>query len=174
MTYWWCSILALLQIWTCFQGICSIIPTISFPLTCSNNRPNLFRPPVGYGSLLPAQNLSERNLRVDCVVQRWLSAYLFCCQQDMLLLSIMKLVLALPKTLYILPWCLPINCPEATTDAAQWHSWKRITTLRSLEAGSGQKGGADGVSGRANSNCTMHTSNVPCWRQKREAGYYLR
>ena len=84
----------------------------------------------------------------------------------MLLLSIMKLVLALPKTLYILPWCLPINCPEATTDAAQWHSWKRITTLRSLEAGSGQKGGADGVSGRANSNCTQVTFLVGDKKEK--------
>ena len=33
---------------------------------------------------------------------------------------------------------------EATTDAAQWHSWKRITTLRSFEAGSGQKGEGTG------------------------------
>ena len=65
---------------------------------------------------------------------------------------------------------------EATTDAARWHSWKRITTLRSFEAGSGQKGrgGRGERYGGTGSKCIVHTSNVSCWRQKGEASNYLR
>ena len=51
---------------------------------------------------------------------------------------------------------------EATTDAAQWHSWKRITTLRPLEAGSGQKGRGKGqtpslVGAAQSAQCTQVT-----------------